>query len=214
VYARVVTGTRPPFAVASLTALSTMAVGVVAGFVSGYYPRADRYVMRTMDALTAFPPILLALAIMAVLGSGLLNIVIALTIVYAPGVARVARVAVLSLRELEYVEAARSVGASDLRILGRHVLPNALSPITVQLSFVFSYALLAEASLSFLGLGTPPPWPSLGGIMGEGRVYVRQAPWVAFFPGLFLSAAILSLNMVGDSLRDLHDPRSRSRHVG
>jgi peptide/nickel transport system permease protein len=166
--------------------------------------------MRVMDALMAFPAILLAVAITAALGPSAVNVVIALVAVYTPRTARIVRASVLVTREMEYVSASRALGAQAVRTLFRHVLPNCLTPLVVQVTFVFAYAVLAEAALSFLGMGPPPPTPTWGNVIADGRDYLREAPWICLFPGAAISATVLGLNLLGDGLRDLLDPRLRT----
>ena len=156
----------------------------------------------------AFPAIMLAVGITAAVGPSSANAVVALSAVYVPRTARVVRASVLVIRRLDYVEAARGIGASGWRIVLRHVLPNSVGPLIVQLTFVFAYAVLSEAALSFLGMGTPPPTPTLGNVIADGRDYIREAPWICFYPGMALLLAVLGLNLVGDALRDLLDPRT------
>jgi peptide/nickel transport system permease protein len=191
------------FAVASLSGFCGALIGVAAG----YFRALDPYVMRLMDALMAFPAILLAIGIGAALGSQASSIVIALAVAYVPRTARIMRASVLVIREMEYLQAARVSGAGDLHIIVKHVLPNSLGPLIVQLTFVFAYAILAEAALSFLGIGPPPPAPSWGNIIAEGRDYSVEAWWVMLFPGLAVSLAALGMNLLGDGLRDVLDPR-------
>jgi peptide/nickel transport system permease protein len=193
------------FAVVILTGIAGTAVGVVAG----YFRRLDNVVMRFMDALMAFPAILLAVGIAAALGPSAINAVVALAAVYTPRTARIVRASVLVVREMEYVQAARACGAGNGRIIFRHVLPNSLAPLIVQLTFIFAYAVLAEAILSFLGLGPEPPTPTWGNIIAEGRNYIREAPWITLFPGLAIAMTALGLNLLGDGLRDALDPRMR-----
>ena len=207
VFSRVVYGARISLQVGLLVVALTTVAGAILGVLAGYYSRLDNPLMRVMDALMAFPAILLAMAITAALGPSLLNVVVALSVVYVPRTARVVRGSVLALREQPFVEAARAVGSSDPRIIGLHVLPNCLSPILVQATFVFAYAILAEAGLSFIGAGTPPPTPSWGNILSEGRAFMRDAPWVTVFPGLAIAMTVLGLNLLGDALRDALDPR-------
>ena len=207
VFSRVVYGARISLQVGLLVVVLTTVAGAILGVLAGYYSRLDNPLMRVMDALMAFPAILLAMAITAALGPSLLNVVVALSVVYVPRTARVVRGSVLALREQPFVEAARAVGSSDPRIIGLHVLPNCLSPILVQATFVFAYAILAEAGLSFIGAGTPPPTPSWGNILSEGRAFMRDAPWVTVFPGLAIAMTVLGLNLLGDALRDALDPR-------
>ncbi len=163
--------------------------------------------MRLMDALMAFPAILLAIGIGAALGAQASSIVVALAVAYVPRTARIVRASVLVIREMEYLQAARVSGAGDLHIIVKHVLPNCLGPLIVQLTFVFAYAILAEAALSSLGSGPPPPAPSWGNIIAEGRDYSVEAWWVMLFPGLAISLAALGMNLLGDGLRDVLDPR-------
>ncbi|WP_372621563.1 ABC transporter permease [Falsiroseomonas sp.] len=192
--------------VALLTALLGGAVGAVAGFVR----RADGPLMRFMDALMAFPAVLLAIALAAALGPSEFNVVLALSIAYVPRTARVMRAGVLVVREFPFVEGARAIGASPARVLLRHVLPNAMAPLVVQQTYVFALAVLAEAVLSFLGVGPPPPTPTLGGIISEGRDYIQEAPWISLAPGVVIALVVLGLNLMGDGLRDALDPRLRT----
>ncbi len=166
-------------------------------------------VMRVMDGLMAFPAIILAIALMASLGPSVANVIVAIGVVNSPRVARVVRGSVLVVRETAYVEAGRALGASDLALICRHVLPNCLSPVIVQASFVFAAAVLTEAALSFLGVGVPPFVPSWGNILSDGRLYLRQAPWLVLYPGAAIMLTIFGLNMFGDGLRDMLDPKIR-----
>ena len=209
VYSRVVHGSRISLGIGLATVVLTGLAGTLLGCVSGYFRRWDELLMRTMDALLAFPAILLAVAITAALGPSAVNAVIALTAVYTPRTARIARASVLVAREMEYVQAARAIGAGAGRILAIHVLPNCLTPLIVQLTFVFAYAVLAEAALSFLGMGPPPPTPTWGNVIAEGRDYLREAPWICLFPGAAISVTVLGLNLLGDGLRDALDPQTR-----
>jgi peptide/nickel transport system permease protein len=184
-------------------------LGLGCGLTAGYYRRLDNVVMRVMDGLMAFPAIILAIALMASLGPSVLNVIVAIGVVYAPRVARIVRGSVLVIRETAYVEAARALGASDVVVIARHVLPNCLSPVIVQASFVFAAAVLTEAALSFLGVGVPPYVPSWGNILAEGRLYLQQAPWLVLYPGAAIMLTIFGLNLLGDGLRDLLDPRLR-----
>jgi peptide/nickel transport system permease protein len=184
-------------------------LGTAIGAAAGYFRRIDNWVMRINDALMAFPAILLAIAVTAVLGPSLGDVIIALGIVYTPRTARIVRSSVIVLREMEYVQAAVAAGAGHWRILRRHILPNAMAPLIVQLSFLFAYAVLTEATLSFLGVGAVPPTPTWGNIMAEGRQYMTDAPWIIAIPGAALAITVLGLNMLGDGLRDVLDPRLR-----
>jgi peptide/nickel transport system permease protein len=204
---RVLHGGRLSLSIGFSVALLSGAFGALIGVAAGYFRALDPYVMRLMDALMAFPAILLAIGIGAALGSQASSIVIALAVAYVPRTARIMRASVLVIREMEYLQAARVSGAGDLHIIVKHVLPNSLGPLIVQLTFVFAYAILAEAALSFLGIGPPPPAPSWGNIIAEGRDYSVEAWWVMLFPGLAVSLAALGMNLLGDGLRDVLDPR-------
>ena len=207
VYSRVVHGARLSILIGFATVLLTALAGTACGLVAGYFRRIDNVVMRVMDALMAFPTILLALAITAALGPSVVNVVVALTVAYAPRTARIVRASVLVVREADYVHAAHAVGAGHLRIMLEHILPNSMAPLMVQLTFVFAYAVIAEAVLSFLGVGPPPPTPSWGNIIAEGKDYIREASWIALFPGIAIAMMVLGLNLLGDGLRDVLDPR-------
>jgi len=187
-----------------------LVAGSLLGLLAGYWGgRADSLVMRLMDAVLSFPPLVLALALGAVLGAGLTGVLIALSVVYTPAFARLMRGQVLSIKSRDYVEAARALGASGWRIAGRHVLPNAAAAIVVQAGLSVAFAILAEASLSFLGLGIQPPAASWGSMINAGRGYLQQAPWIVFGPGAALFVTVVGLNFVGDALRDALDPRAR-----
>jgi peptide/nickel transport system permease protein len=209
VLSRVLWGTRislvAGFASVAMGALSGSLIGLVAGYAGG---RADAFLMRLMDAVLSFPPLVLALALGAMLGAGLTGVLIALGVVYTPTFARLTRGQVLSITAREYVEAARALGAPGWRIAGRHVLPNATAPIVVQASLSVAFAILAEASLSFLGLGVQPPAASWGSMINAGRGYLQQAPWIVFGPGAALFVTVVGLNFVGDAIRDALDPRA------
>ncbi|HZW98935.1 MAG TPA: ABC transporter permease [Trueperaceae bacterium] len=207
---RVIYGARLSLGIgASVMTLAALA-GLVLGSLAGYFSRLDGPIMRGLDVLMAFPAILLAIAIMAILGTGARNGVIALAIVYTPRCARIVRASVLSVRQRTFVEAGQALGAGDARSLGIHILPNAIGPLVVQMIFVFAYAILADAGLSFIGVGTPPPTPSLGNILAEARDYLMVAPWLMWWPGAAIAAIVLALNLCGDALREVMDPRQRS----
>ncbi|MBP1873498.1 peptide/nickel transport system permease protein [Ensifer adhaerens] len=193
---------------AAVVTLATI-VGVVMGLLAGYFPKLDAPIARLIDAMMAFPDILLAIALVAALGPSLTTVIIALSVVYAPRLARVVRASTLVIRELPYVEAARALGISTPHIMTRHVLRNLLSPILVQGTFLFAHAMLAEAGLSFLGVGVSPEIPTWGTMIASGRQYIGQADWVTLFPGIAIVLSVLSLQMVGDGLRDMLDPRLR-----
>ena len=209
VYSRTIYGSRLSLAIGASVTVLTILAGVVIGIVSGYYKLADNIVMRFMDGLMAFPSFLLAIALVALLGASFQNVVIALSVVETPRVVRIVRGSVLSLRERQYVEGALAVGARPLRILFTHIFPNLVAPLTVQATFVFALAILVEAGLSFLGAGVPPDVPSWGNMMGDANLLKQLAPWMIFFPGLFLSLTVLGANLLGDGLRDTLDPRLR-----
>ncbi len=188
-------------------ALSSSILGVLFGLMAGFFRNLDGLISRIIDAMMAFPDILLAISLVAILGGSMINVIIALSIVYTPRIARIVRASTLVIRELPYVEAARSLGSSTVYVLTRHVLLNILSPIIVQATFIFVYAMLAEAGLSFLGVGVDPSTPTWGIMINEGRQYIDQAPYLILFPGLAISFSVLSLQLVGDGLRDALDPR-------
>jgi len=208
-FARVIVGAQISLVVGFATVAITGIAGTLIGLLAGYVRRLDNAIMRAMDALMAFPSVLLAIGIAAALGPSLVNVIIALGVTYTPRTARIVRASVLVVRELEFIEAARAAGAGHLRLVFRHILPNCLSPLLVQLTFIFAYAILAEAALSFLGIGPPPPTPTWGAIIADGRTLVREAPWICLFPGLAISITVLGLNLIGDGLRDAFDPRMR-----
>jgi peptide/nickel transport system permease protein len=193
------------FAVVVLSA----AIGVTLGLLAGFFQKLDTPIARLIDAMMAFPDILLAIALVAALGPSLVTVILALAIVYAPRLARVVRASTLVIRELPYVEAAKALGISTFHIMTRHVLRNLVSPILVQGTFLFASAMLAEAGLSFLGLGVSPEIPTWGTMISAGRQYIGQADWMTYFPGLAIILCVLSLQMVGDGLRDMLDPRLR-----
>lgn len=208
-YSRTVHGARTSLEVGGFVALLAALAGTLCGLLSGYYRRVDLLLMRIMDGMMAFPGIVLAVGIMAALGPHVANVIVALSVVQTPRVVRVVRSVAMSIRHMQYVEAAQSVGGSDTRILLRHILPNCISPLIVQATFIFGEAVLGEASLSFLGVGAPPEVASWGTILGEARVYIRNAPWMMFLPGSALTLTVLALNLVGDGIRDWLDPRLR-----
>lgn len=211
ILSRVIFGTRISLLVGSLVVVCAAGAGIALGLMAGYTDRLDRILMRIMDGLMAFPTTLLAIALMAALGARLSNVIIALAIVFTPRVARVVRSVTLVVRELDYVQAAQALGARDSRILARHILPNCLPPVIVQGTFIFAESVLAEAALSFLGVGLPPYIPSWGTIITTGRMFMQIAPWITIFPGVAILIAVLGLNLLGDGLRDLADPRLRGR---
>ena len=209
IYSLVIHGARVSLLVGVTTMLLTSLGGVLVGLVAGFNRRLDTVLMRVMDGMMAFPAILLAIALMAARGPGVWNVIMALSIVYMPRTAILIRSTVLSIRDLDYVQAARALGRRDLAIAFRHILPNCVGPLLVQGSFIFAYAILAEAILGFLGVGVPPYVPSWGNVIASGKNVIREAFWVSLCPGVALTLAGLSLNLLGDGLRDVLDPRLR-----
>lgn len=207
VLSRLVYGARISLIAGFASVVLSTVLGIVIGTLAGFYSALDTVLMRVMDGLMAFPVILLAVALMAALGPTLGNVIIALSAVYAPRTARIVRSAVLSVKRMPYVEAADALGGRDPRILVRHVLPNCMSPIIVQATFIFAYAVQAEAALSFLGVGVPPSVPSWGSMLSEARLYMVQAPWLMLAPGSAIAVTVLALNAIGDGLRDFLDPQ-------
>lgn len=207
ILSRILHGAQVSLRIGFLVALFTAVAGAVIGATAGYFRHADGPVMRLMDAFMAFPPIILAIAISSVLGASVTNVVIALAIAATPHTARVVRASVMVVREMEYVEAARALGAGHARILLRHVLANAMAPLVVRVTYVFAIAILNEAVLSFIGVGPPPPTPTFGAIIANGRDFIVAAPWITVAPGMAILISVLGLNMLGDGLRDVLDPR-------
>lgn len=211
IFARTIHGARISLAVGIAVALISTFIGLIIGMLAGYLRWVDAIVMRIMDGLMAIPGVLLAIALIALAGASLANVIIAITIPEIPRVVRLVRSVVLQIRELPYVEAAVSVGSPTRKILIRHILPNTIAPLIVQATFVCASAVVVEAILSFLGAGTPPETPSWGNVMAEGRSYFQFASWIIFFPGLFLAITVLAVNMLGDGLRDSLDPKIARR---
>jgi peptide/nickel transport system permease protein len=209
VFSRVIFGARYSLLIGALVVVVSMVCGVLLGLAAGFFRRLDGPVMRLVDAMMSFPDILLAIALVAVLGASMTNVILALAIVYTPRVARVVRASTLVVRELLFIEAARALGISTWRILFIHVLQNIASPILVQATFIFAYAVLAEAGLSFLGVGVPPVLPTWGSMISSGQQFAHQAIWLVVFPGIAIILSALSLQMVGDGFRDLLDPKLR-----
>lgn len=208
ILSRVLFGGRVSLQAGLLTVAFALAVGVPLGLTAGYFGgRVDNAVMRGIEVILSFPALVLALGITAVLGPKLIHALLAIGIVFVPHFARLIRGQVLSVKENDYVSAARALGASDPRVMGLHVLPNCLAPVLVQSTFSVALGILIEAALSFLGLGTQPPTPSWGIMLSTGRIYLEQAPWLGVFPGLAVFVTVLGFNMLGDGVRDALDPR-------
>jgi peptide/nickel transport system permease protein len=211
VLSRVLYGARVSLKVGVIAVGISATIGTFLGAIGGYFRGwLDEVIMRLTDILFAFPAILLAIAIMAMLGPSASNAMIAIGVVYTPIFARITRASVLSVREEVYVEAARASGAGSMRIISRHIMPNVLAPIIVETTLSLAFAILAEAALSFLGLGTPPPEPSWGRMLSEGRDFMQDAPWMGLFPGLAIILAVMGFNFFGDGLRDALDPRLKA----
>jgi peptide/nickel transport system permease protein len=209
VFSRVIFGARYSLLIGALVVLVSMLCGVLLGLAAGFFRRLDGPIMRLVDAMMSFPDILLAIALVAVLGASMINVILALAIVYTPRVARVVRASTLVVRELLFIEAARALGIPTWRILFIHILQNIASPILVQATFIFAYAVLAEAGLSFLGVGVPPVLSTWGTMISSGQQFAHQAIWLVMFPGVAIVLSALSLQMVGDGFRDLLDPKLR-----
>jgi peptide/nickel transport system permease protein len=211
IYSRVVYGARISLLVGVTVMIGATAIGAVLGLIAGFYPRIDTPLMRVMDGLEAFPSILLAIAIMAAFGAAVENVIFALSFVYAPNIVRLVRgTTLMNSREL-YVESARAIGMGDWAIMWKYILRNSLSPLIVQATFVVAFAILAEASLSFLGAGVPQNIPTWGGMVSAGQARLQQAWWAAVFPGVMLFVTVMAINLIGDALRDALDPRFRKR---
>ena len=204
---RTLNGTRISLTVGILVAIATTVVGLLFGLLAGFLRRVDNVIMRLMDGIMAIPGILLAIALMSLFGSSIQNVVVAISIAEIPRMARIVRSSVLVIREQPYVEAAVTNGTKLPRLLWRHVLPNIAAPVIVQATYVFASAMIVESVLSFLGAGTPPTIPSWGNMLAEGRQYLQRAPWTIAFPGACLALLVLTVNVLGDALRDALDPR-------
>jgi peptide/nickel transport system permease protein len=207
---RVIYGSRVALQVGLLPVVFALVFGVAAGLAAGYYGGAtDQVIMRLTDILLAFPWLLLAIGIVAVLGPGINNVIIAVGIIYVPAFARIVRASVLSIKEKEYVEAARAIGQPDFQIMSRHILSNAWAPIIVQATLSVGQAIIYAAGLSFIGLGTQPPAADWGVMLKSGHEFLRDSPWMGLFPGLAILLTVLAFNLFGDGLRDALDPRIR-----
>ena len=209
IFSRVVYGARISLFVGFLVMLITSLLGIFFGVLSGYYRFLDGVLMRAMDGLMALPGMLMAIALMAVLGPRVSNVIISLSAIYMPRTARIVRSVVLVVREMAYVQAARALGVKDFGIMIKDVLPGCLPPVIVQGTFIFAYSILTEAALSFLGAGVPPHIPSWGTIISSGQLFMRDAWWISLFPGIAIVLACLGLNLFGDGLRDALDPQLR-----
>ncbi len=207
IYSRTLNGGRVSLVVGFSVAVLASLVGLLVGILSGFFRAVDAIAMRVMDGLMAIPEILLAIALVSITSAKIENVIIAITIPEVPRIARLVRSVVLTIRDQPYVQAAVSVGSSAPKILFRHVLPNTMPPVLVQATYVCASAIITEALLGFIGAGTPPEIPSWGNIMAEGRTFFQITPWIIFFPGVFLTATVLAVNVMGDGLRDMLDPR-------
>jgi len=211
VYARVVYGARTSLIVGTFAATASIAIGLAIGVIAGYFRVADLIIMRIMDGVMAIPGIVLAVALVAISGASLTTVLVAIAAPEIPRVVRLVRGVILNLRGEPYVEAAISLGTPAPLLLVRHMIPNTVAPLIVQSSFVLASAILSEAALSFLGVGLPPEIPSWGNIMSEGRKYFQLYPGLIFIPGMFLAVTVLSVNLIGDALRDVLDPKMAKR---
>lgn len=208
VFIRTIYGIRISFIIGGATAFITFVLGMILGLLSAYFSWLDQIIMRICDGLMSIPSILMGIALMSALGTSSKNVVIALSIVYTPTVARIARASALSIKEMTYVEAIRSQGARWYRILFKHIAPNVLSPVIVQATYIFATAIILEAALSFLGAGIPAPAPSLGNILSEAKQYIFKAWWITLYPGFCVILLVVGINMLGDGIRDLLDPNA------
>ena len=213
-FIRVMHGARVSICVGGAVTIFSSILGTMIGIYASYFKILDNILMRICDGLIAIPGVLLAVALMAALGASIWNVILALTVVYTPSIARVVRAGALVAREQVYVEAAKIQGASDFRILWKIILPSVVSSLTVQASFIFAQAIISEASLSFLGVGIPAPAASWGNILQASKQVLSKAPWTAIFPGAFVIISVLSLNLLGDGLRDFLDPRVKGGRKG
>lgn len=208
-FSRILLGTRYSLLVGATVVIISFVLGVPAGAIAGYYRWADGPIMRLVDLMLAFPQILLALIVVATLGTGLFNVMIAVGLASAPAFARLTRGVVLSLREADYVTATQSLGSNDGRVIVRHILPNTAAPLIVQSTFRVATGILSAAALSFLGLGAEPPTPEWGAMLSTGRTYLFTSPHLSIYPGIAIFITVLGFNILGDGLRDVLDPRIR-----
>ena len=211
VFSRLLYGGRISLNIALTSAIGAGFFGLIIGMVSGYFKKIDLVIMAVMDGLNSFPGIILALATVAALGTSHINVIISLVLVFTPNVSRIVRSTMLVLREMDYVVAAKALGISDFQIIYRHLIPNAIAPWLVQVTMILAFALLAESGLSFLGVGGSTELPSWGGIIAEGRLVIGKAPWLVLLPGLLITLTVLSINILGDALRDIIDPQLQGR---
>jgi peptide/nickel transport system permease protein len=209
-FARILYGARISMLIGGTVSLASLASGLVIGLYAAYYRGLDNVLMRLCDSVNAIPATLLAIALMAVLGASTANVVASLSVIYTPALARVARASALSVKESLYIESMRALGAKPRRIIWRHILPNIVGPVIVQASFIFANAIITEAALSFLGVGVPVPQPSWGNILYEGKSVIYKASWMVVYPGAFTVLAVLGLNLFGDGLRDILNPKGRA----
>lgn len=214
VFSRMIYGTRITMGTGAAVVLLSALIGTSVGLVSGYFRKADEILMRVTDLFMAFPPLIGGLALMTFLGPGITNVVLALSIVFTPRVARIARGETLVIRELTFIRAAKSMRSGIGKILFKHILPNAISPLIVYITLLFSAAIITEAGLSFLGIGAPPEVPSWGIVLSDGRRYMRDAWWLTVIPGFAIFLSVLSFNLLGDGIRDVGDPRQYGKSNG
>ena len=213
IFARIVHGTRISLQIGIFTTLMSMAGGIIVGSIAGFYGgKVDSIIMRICDIFMSIPAILMAMAIVAALGQGLFNLMIALTVTSVPTFARIMRSQILTIRDSEYVEAARASGSSDAAIIFEHIIPNAVGPLIVQATLGVASGILSAAGLSYVGLGVEPPRPEWGSMLSEARSYMRQYPYLLLFPGVMIVLTALSFNLFGDGLRDAMDPRLKGSH--
>jgi ABC-type dipeptide/oligopeptide/nickel transport system permease subunit len=212
VLSRLLHGARISLGISLASVALAVGIGLPLGCIAGYVGRlTDEFLMNLADGLLSLPPLVIAVALVGILGPSMRNVIFALTLVYAPRFARLSRATVLSLRDQDFVQAVRALGAKDRRILVKHIVPNTLAPILVLTTVTFGQAVIAESGLSFLGLGVQPPTPTWGSMLSESRTFIQQAPWLPIFPGLVIMLAVLALNVLGDGVRDAMDPKLRSR---
>lgn len=207
-WSRTIYGLRSSMAVGIIIAAASGIIGTIIGLLAGYFPKFDLIMMRVIEGIMAIPSMLMAIALMAALGATVQNVIIALTIVYIPSVAKIARGSTLSVKEQTYIEAIRSKGGSWVRILFKYIAPNILSPVIVQVTYIFASAILTESALSFLGVGIPAPAPSLGNILSDAKTVINNAVWMTLYPGITMLLLVVGINILGDGIRDVLDPLS------